>query len=151
MTRADFFEKPQRHTKAKMEIVSSYFAAWARIMSVKGEVLTYLDLFSGRGEFIDGTPATPLRIMGTIGSIDGLERGIRLVFYEKKRTYYSVLKEVVRKHPIYSRLRFEPGLHNREISPHMYSELPFNDCTFCFIDPYGNKGITLGLLNAVIR
>ena len=72
MSKADFFKEPKEHSIAKMEMVSKYFAAWAKIMMRSCEVLTYLDLFSGRGVYEEGTHATPLRIMDEIGEINGL-------------------------------------------------------------------------------
>jgi three-Cys-motif partner protein len=151
VTKTDFFKEPKEHSVAKMEIVAKYFSAWANIMKERCRVLSYLDLFSGRGKYKDGTPATPLRIMDRISGLRGVESRLRITFYEKSQTHYSVLKNLVEQHPACARLHFKPEVFRKEVGSRLLHELPKDDCTFCFIDPCGYRGISLELLNAVIR
>ena len=59
-----FFDVPHPASITKARIVAKYFVAWAGIMAPQHDKIAYLDLFSGPGAYADGTPSTPLRVMG---------------------------------------------------------------------------------------
>ena len=148
-----FFQMPTARSIAKVEIVTKYFVAWAQIMKSRcgSRQLTYLDLFSGPGEYEEGTPSTPMRIMNEVVKIPALQSRLRIAFFEKKREYYDHLKNLVEHHPAYSWLTTEPKVECAVIRPQSVPTLPIDDYTLCFADPYGYKGISLRLLQRVLE
>ncbi|MFQ5607176.1 MAG: three-Cys-motif partner protein TcmP, partial [Candidatus Zixiibacteriota bacterium] len=135
----DFFEKQKKHSEAKTRIVTKYFPTWARILGRKASSLTYLDLWSGPGYFEDGKPSTPIRILGAAANLkdESLRRKLRLMFYEKDKTYAEQLKQALSEHPSFRLLENEPVVIQKEVSREIIGELPISDSTFCFIDPFG--------------
>ena len=147
-----FFAKPKPHSIVKMDIVAKYFVAWANIMKSRcdGGSLTYLDLCSGQGIYDDGTPATPLRVLSNALEIPALRDLLRVYFYEKEKKFHSKLDEQVSSHQASQWLVHKPVVKQKEVSEAIVPSLPIDQCTFCFIDPHGYKGISLRLLAAVL-
>jgi three-Cys-motif partner protein len=61
-----FFNEVKSQSLIKKEIVVKYFDAWAKIMNKRSDRLGYIDLFSGPGNYEDGTDSTPIAIMKLI-------------------------------------------------------------------------------------
>jgi len=54
-----FFETPSDPSKVKFEIVRKYFWSWAKIIAPRARSnIAYIDLFSGKGIYDDGSKAT---------------------------------------------------------------------------------------------
>ncbi len=147
----DFFDQQTEHSKVKTEIVVDYFAAWAGIMKRKRQKLTYLDLCSGPGRYKDGTESTPLLILSKAMEQPGLSEKLHVAYYEKTRAYFDELKKSVENHPASRWLAHRPIVERKEVNPALINELPIDDCTFCFIDPFGYKGVSLRLLVSVLK
>lgn len=154
----DFFFKQKEHSKIKSELVSKYLPAWAEIVwsNVRekgGDHLTYLDMFSGAGEYSDGTPATPKLVLDVIQDKSWLKDILQLKFYEGDQAHFQSLREVIYGHPITSKLKFEPVVEL--VSLDRNSALQLGNSTdvgtFTFIDPFGYKELSLELLQTVIR
>ncbi|MCK4460622.1 MAG: three-Cys-motif partner protein TcmP [candidate division Zixibacteria bacterium] len=146
----DFFKKQAEHSRAKTEIVAEYFAAWMQILKGSCDVLSYLDLFSGPGKYVDGTPSTPIRVLDEIQKVPGFQSRIRLAFYENNAEFFAELENNIHQHPVTNQLQFVPELKCEEITHQSAPNLPIDDCTFTFIDPWGYKEVTLDLLSAVV-
>lgn len=153
MTKKDYWDAPEAHTKLKMEIASKYFGAWASIMlrANKGKSLVYLDLFSGRGKFKNEELATPALILDEVHKNAPLQSVLQLHFYEKEKEDFEVLEEVILNHPVYRKLQFKPKLNNVEINEDLIGRLPLRHSTFCFVDPFGHRGVSLNLISTVTR
>ncbi len=147
----DFWKKQAEHSRVKTEIVVKYFRSWASIMKPRCGQLTYLDLFSGRGSYEDGTLSTPLRILDEVAGDTTLQRCLRVFFYEGNAKNFRELKSSVESHSAFHLMSIKPEPKEKVIKRDIISQLPIDDCTFCFIDPFGHKGVSLRLLSAVIR
>jgi len=59
MTDNSFFEEMTEQSRAKVQIVTKYFKAWAKIMiprvAKRNNKIGYIDLFSGPGRYKDGS------------------------------------------------------------------------------------------------
>ena len=68
MTKESFFEETREQSRAKAEIVSKYFWAWAKVIIPTARnhdnKIAYIDLFAGPGRYKDGTDSTPLLVLG---------------------------------------------------------------------------------------
>jgi len=147
----DFWKKQAEHSRVKTEIVVKYFCSWASIMKPRCGQLTYLDLFSGRGSYEDGTPSTPLRILEEVVSDTTLQGCLRVFFYEGNAKNFRELKTSVESHSAYHLMSTKPIPDNKVIKRDIIRKLPIDDCTFCFIDPFGYRGVSLELLWLVTK
>ena len=147
----DFFDHQSEHSRVKTEIVVDYFATWAQIMEGRCQTLTYLDLCSGPGRYKDGTESTPLLILSKAMKQPGLKEKLHVAYYEKTKANFDELKKSVENHPASSWLAHRPVVEHKEVNPALIKELPVDDCTFCFIDPFGYRGVSLGLLVSVLK
>lgn len=148
---ADFFLEARPHSKVKSEIVSKYFAAWLGIVGRQSGNLTYLDLFSGRGEYVDETPATPLRILDAVEANPQFHHRLELHFYEKNKDLCDHLRKLVEHHPVYAALRTKPTVNRNEVNRDLIESLPIDNRTLSFIDPCGYQDLSEDLLAAVIK
>lgn len=152
MNPVDFFKEPKPHSIPKMEIAARYFAKWASILKpwAQGD-LTYLDLYSGPGVYDDDTLGTPLRILNAIERDSDLVDCIRIVFYEKHKILYERLVTNVNNHPVTKKIKHTITFEKKEVGKAILPRIEARDCTFCFIDPCGFKGVSMDLLNKVTR
>ena len=92
MSKSDYYEKRTEHKRIKSEIVSQYLFPWANIIGPHSKTLHYLDLFSGKGIFEDGLPATPLMIFNEIekasARIPWILDKLQLSFFEGKKKFF---------------------------------------------------------------
>jgi len=151
-TSQGFFHKQQTHSKIKTQIVTEYFKAWAGIMLKRATcpTLTYLDLFSGPGLYDDGTRSTPMIILDIVQKTADLRARLKICFCEGNRSTYQRLCQNLESHPVYHEMAFKPDVRNIKIREDVVAELPVDDCTFTFIDPYGYKELDIQLLTSVI-
>ena len=107
--RDSFFDSPKLHSIVKSDIVSEYFGAWATIMKYQKhcEELTYLDLFSGPGQYEDGKPSTPIKIFDVVEA-KNLHSIFKAHFYEKDNGYRAKLNKVLKDHPAFNKLKIIP-------------------------------------------
>jgi len=147
----DYWKKQAEHSWVKTEIVVKYFRSWASIMKTRCKQLTYLDLFSGRGAFEDGTLSTPLLILNEVVGDTTLQRCLRVLFYEGNDKNFRELKSSVENHSAFHMMSIKPDLNRTIIKRDIIRQLPIDDCTFCFIDPFGYRGVSLELLWLVTK
>ena len=148
---ADFFRLAQPHSSVKSDIVAKYFGAWLHIIKKQTGTLTYLDLFSGRGYYEDGTPSTPIKILDKINEQPDVYDRLKVHFYEKDNELRVHLNNYVKQHSVFSKLRFKPTVHPDEINRSLVEALPANKMTFSFIDPCGYQNLSVELLAAVVK
>lgn len=154
---ATFFDKPTPQSKAKARIVSNYFKAWAdvivpRVRGTDSRIL-YLDLYAGKGRYADGTPSTPLLILNH--AIKTPELGGRLVsiFNDHNRRNASTMRKEISSLPDVTSLRYSPQIYEYDVGDQVVEFLRANRLgpTLFFADPFGYKGLTLDLVNSVIK
>lgn len=150
-TAADFFKRQQPHSIVKADIVAEYLPAWMTILGPHCDELTYLDLFSGRGKYLDDNPSTPLKVLDAIGEKPQFHHKLKMHFYESDKDMYEQLRSNVEAHPTSALLRSKPNVQLREVNRELIGELPIKEGTFTFIDPCGYQNLTVELLAAVIK
>ncbi|MDH4156783.1 MAG: three-Cys-motif partner protein TcmP [candidate division Zixibacteria bacterium] len=148
-----YWDTADEHKRIKSEIVCAYLKPWAQIIGKGSDNLFYLDLFSGRGQFHDGTLATPLKVLDLVRDNPPLKQKLQISFYEGNRANFRALQEVVRCHEVYTQLTYEPQITCQTINSDFIARLTCNiqPGTYTFIDPYGYSDISLDLLDAVTR
>ena len=151
----NFYEKPSDQSIAKATIVSKYFASWAQVMKRTldpGKAMYYIDLFSGPGKYEDGTKSTPLLVIDEALKDDKLCNQLILVFNDKDPDFVSSLKDTVLNYNGIERFRHEPRFWNDEVGSDTVKRFQENKLppSLLFVDPWGFKGLSLDLLNAVL-
>jgi three-Cys-motif partner protein len=161
MAENSFFEISKEQSRVKADIVSKYFEAWANVMmgvqdrerGKYGDRIAYLDLFAGPGRYDDGTKSTPLMILERAIVSDKLRDRLVSIFNDKDENNTRSLQEAINKLPGIETLRYQPKVYSREVGTEivkMFEQMRMIP-TFFFVDPWGYKGLSLQLVNAVLK
>jgi len=152
-----FFEETKEQSVVKSTIVSKYFWAWARVImsQVKSTVrkIAYIDLFAGPGRYKDRTQSTPLLVLTRAIDDADMRRMLVTVFNDKDENNSRSLEQAIRELPNLEKLRYKPRVLNEEVGSEMvkmFEEMRMIPTLF-FVDPWGYKGLSLQLVNAVVK
>ena len=153
-----FFTTPQRAATAiKTKIVVEYFVNWARIMAsvMKNEAnprLRYVDLFAGPG-LIDGVKSTPLLIVEHIISKAELCEWLGCLFNDERRDYIETLRQNLEALAGYEKIKRKPRLRAGPVDAELVAMFAKSNSvpSFSFIDPFGYSGLSLRLVEALVR
>src|SRR5262249_27647393 len=161
MTDYTLFEISKDKSHVKDLIVSKYFEAWANVMmsvqdSKKGRdgyQIQYLDLFAGPGRYEDGTKSTPLLVLEKAIAHDKLRDRLITIFNDKDENNSKSLEAAINEVPGIETLRHKPKIYNKEIGTgivQMFEKVRWIP-TFFFVDPWGYKGLSLKLVDSVLK
>ncbi len=141
----------------KATIVAKYFWAWAKVIlpTVKqqGGRIAYIDLFAGPGRYKDGTNSTPLKVLETAIAEADLRQSLVTLFNDKDAENVSALEAAIKDVPNIQRLKYPPQVMHEEVGSEivkLFEKMRFVPTLF-FVDPWGYKGLSLGLINSVLR
>jgi three-Cys-motif partner protein len=150
----DFFVEGVDHSKIKTTITTKYFFTWADIIGRKTRLnrIAYVDLYAGPGRFVDGTKSTPLVILERAIADARMRDMLVTMFNDGKPSHAESLEAAIKGLPGIETLKYQPKIHNKTVGPDTVAAFgkPLVP-TFAFIDPYGYKDLSLGLVNAVIK
>ena len=159
MASETFFEESTAQSRIKAKIVHDYFWVWARvIVSVqkkwkKGERIAYIDLFAGPGRYKDGTKSTPLLILeAAIADPEMCERLVT-IFNDVDPANAEALTKEINDIPGIRSLKYKPQVQAEEVGSKIVQMFEKQKIvpTFFFVDPWGYKGLSLGLINSVVK
>jgi three-Cys-motif partner protein len=156
-----FFEEQSEQSKIKAEIVTKYFWSWAKVIigaqkrypnKSEGKV-AYIDLFAGPGRYRDGALSTPSMIIEkAIKEPDFCQRLVA-IFNDKDSNNSQSLQECLKALPGIERLKHQPTVYTGEVGEEVveqFERMKFVP-TFFFVDPFGYKGLSLRLVNSVLK
>ncbi len=152
-----FFEEAEEHSLVKAEIVSKYFAAWANVVKGpakrKGESISYLDLFAGPGRYRNGSISTPLLVLQQAIKDPDLRKMLVAVFNDGDSDHSQSLKREIDGLSGIDQLTHKPVVHCSPIDENIVQHFRKSRLTptFSFVDPFGYKGLSLGLIQGVIK
>jgi len=149
-----FFEKPLQQSKIKSQIVAKYFPTWAKIIQKYAkDKIAYIDLFAGPGIYKDGTESTPILILKKAISIPNIKNSLVSIFTDEDAGNIETLKKEVAKIPRIETLRNPPQIKQEKIGQKIVETLQNMRLipSLVFLDPCGYKGLSLGLINSVIK
>jgi three-Cys-motif partner protein len=161
MADSGFFEISKEQSRVKTAIVSKYFDAWANVMmgvqdrveGKYGDKIAYVDLFAGPGRYDDGTNSTPLMILEKATKSEKLRNRLVSIFNDKDENNTRSLQQAIDNLPGIDLLKYKPKVHQQEIGTEivkLFTEMTMIP-TFFFVDPWGYKGLSLQLVNAVLK
>jgi len=149
-----FFADQTEQSKVKAQIVSSYFTAWARVMrnNWTGN-MGYIDLFCGPGIYGDNMPAAPLKIIEQVLSDQELSRRMLFVFNDQDSNNIETLKRVIAEADRGNVLKGKIQFLSETVDSEFYRRIRVSSSTpvLSFVDPFGYKGLTMNLINQLIR
>lgn len=157
MADQSFFDESRQQSQIKARIVSKYFWAWAKVIIPTarrgGGRIAYVDLFAGPGRYKDGTLSTPLLVLQRAVSDPDMREMLITIFNDCDENNAAALEKAIAELPGISILRHKPQISSAEVGDEI-AEL-FNRIntipTFFFVDPWGYKGLSLGLINSVLK
>lgn len=157
MVDQSFFDESREQSIIKARIVAKYFWAWAKVIiaSVRNadKRIAYVDLFAGPGRYKDETVSTPLRVLETAISDPQLSQMLVTLFNDKDFNNARALQTAINQLPGIGTLKYKPQVLNQEVGTEivkMFDKMHMIP-TFFFVDPWGYKGLSLGLINSVLK
>jgi three-Cys-motif partner protein len=153
------FDEQRDQSLVKAAIVSKYFDAWSRVMvsnAAKGIPITklaYIDLFAGPGRYRDGAKSTPIMVLERAIADERLSRLLVAMFNDADADNVQSLTQAVNELPGKERLKHSPQVLCSEVGSDAEAMfMKAQGCpTFSFIDPFGYKGLSRGIIQSVIK
>ncbi len=150
---SEFFNEAKEQSVVKATIVAKYFHAWARVLAGWADKLAYIDLYAGPGRYDDGTVSTPLKVLETAIADPKLAGRLVVVLNDADAANVAKLREEIAKLPGVGTLKYPPTVDNHEVDGQTAAQLQSMTLvpSFSFIDPWGYKGLSMGLINGVLK
>ncbi|MBD2384014.1 three-Cys-motif partner protein TcmP [Cylindrospermum sp. FACHB-282] len=164
MSNTSFFDEQKEQSLIKARIVEKYFWAWANVIigylkntERKGwnvdPKIAYIDLFAGPGRYKDGAKSTPIKVLETAISNPDMQNRLVTVFNDVDAENVNSLQEAINLIPGIENLKYKPQVINHEVGENIVKS--FNELklvpTLFFVDPWGYKGLSLELINSVVK
>lgn len=157
MNNENFFNESREQSCVKAAIVSKYFDAWANVIipwAKKGRNhVAYIDLFAGPGRYDDGTKSTPLMILEKAINHSDLREMLVTVFNDLDGNHTRSLETEISGLQGIEGLKHKPRVYNKEVGTEvvkMFEQMTLVPTLF-FVDPWGYKGLSLRLVNSVLK
>jgi three-Cys-motif partner protein len=150
-----FFDEREDQSEVKARIVSKYFAVWARIIGSRARAgrIGYIDLFAGPGRYKDGSASTPLMVLELAIADPSLRDRLVTIFNDEDPDHIESLASEIAKLPGIETLKYAPDIQTGNVGDGEAERLKSSRLipVFCFIDPFGYKGLSLGLVQGAIK
>lgn len=155
MSNEQFFNERTGQSAVKAEIVSKYFWSWAKIIMPRARdgKIAYIDLFAGRGRYEDGAKSTPLLVLETAIKDKKMREMLVTIFNDVDENSSQSLATEIKALPGVNLLKYKPQVYNHEVGTEiiqMFQKMRLIP-TFFFVDPWGYKGLSLKLINSVLK
>jgi three-Cys-motif partner protein len=157
MTNDSFFDEQKEQSLIKARIVEKYFWAWAKVIiptaKKAGSKIAYIDLFAGPGRYKDGSKSTPIKVLETAISDSDMRNMLKTLFNDANSEHTNSLQNAIDTIPGIENLKYKPDVINYEVGENIVNT--FNQLrlvpTLFFVDPWGYKGLSLQLINSVVK
>jgi three-Cys-motif partner protein len=150
-----FFDEREDQSEVKARIVSKYFAVWARIIGPEARAgrIGYIDLFAGPGRYKDGSVSTPLMVLELAIGDPSLRDRLVTIFNDENPDHTKSLAGEIAKLPGIETLKYAPEIQTGNVGDGIADSLRSSRLipVFSFIDPFGYKGLSLGLVQGAIK
>ena len=161
MTTEIFFNEGKQQSQIKSAIVAKYFDAWSKVIISSQDryrqhhdnKIAYIDLFAGPGRYSDGTKSTPLLVLEKTIQDNKLCQRLVTIFNDKDESKTNSLSRAIKELPGIETLKYPPQVSTQEVGEEiikMFEKMRLVPTLF-FVDPWGYKGLSLRLVNSVIK
>ncbi|MBB3914133.1 three-Cys-motif partner protein TcmP [Rhizobium fabae] len=155
---AKFFEERGDQSVVKAEIVQKYFAAWANIVlpatrEFGGGKIAYIDLYAGPGRYKDGAASTPLLVLQKAIESPKISEVLLALFNDMDQNNTQTLQAEINGLPGIEKLKHPPIVNCNPVDKDAEEYFAKTRLmpSFTFLDPFGYKGLSLKLVNGVIK
>jgi three-Cys-motif partner protein len=152
-----FFEEAKEQSTVKTTIVEKYFDAWSKVIipwaKKADDKIAYIDLFAGPGRYEDGTKSTPIKVLEKALASPDLRRMLVTLFNDLDSDNTQSLERAIAEIPGIERMKHPPQVENEEVGTQivgMFQDMRLIPTLF-FVDPWGYKGLSLGLIESVLK
>nr|WP_081670346.1 three-Cys-motif partner protein TcmP [Rhizobium leucaenae] len=153
-----FFEERGDQSAVKAEIVQKYFSAWANIVlpatqQFGGGKIAYIDLYAGPGRYKDGAASTPLLVLQKAIESPKISAALVALFNDMDQNNTQSLQSEINALPGIERLKNPPTVNCNPVDKDAEEYFAKTKIipSFTFLDPFGYKGLSLRLVNGVIK
>lgn len=159
MVAKTFFDERAEQSEVKTAIVTKYFWAWAQVMLAtqnrlrQQQRIAYIDLFAGPGRYKDGAKSTPVLILEQAIQDPARAAALVSIFNDCDPANTSTLKQALEELAGYDKLKYKPKIQTEEVGEEivkMFEKMSLIPTLF-FVDPWGYKGLSLRLINSVLK
>lgn len=159
MTKNSFFNEQKEQSLIKARIVEKYFWAWAKVIisKVKGsssvQKIAYVDLFAGAGRYKDGSKSTPVKVLETAIADPDMRNMLVSIFNDADVENVNSLQQAIDSIPGIENLKYRPQISKYEVGEDIVKTFQSMKLvpTLFFVDPWGYKGLSLQLVNSVVK
>ncbi|WP_202925537.1 three-Cys-motif partner protein TcmP [Edaphobacter sp. 12200R-103] len=153
-----FFDESSEQSKVKAILVRDYFWAWAKVIlptvqKNRNGKIAYIDLFAGPGRYKDGTKSTPLLVLESAIEDPNMRDRLVTFFNDASAENSGNLHREIAALPKVGTLKYTPYVMSEEVGAKIVDKLAKIRLvpTLFFVDPWGYKGLSLGLINSVLK
>jgi three-Cys-motif partner protein len=157
MNSTSFFDDPLEQSAVKAAIVAKYFWAWAKVIMASQrsptDRIAYIDLFAGPGRYKNGAKSTPLLILEQAVNDPHICQCLVTLFNDKDEGNTKSLEQAIQTIEGIEKLRYRPKVHTNEVGEQIVQQFETMRLvpTLFFVDPWGYKGLSLRLVNSVLK
>ncbi len=157
MRNVEFFNESKEQSRIKSEIVSKYLWAWSKAIiptaKKKHGRIAYVDLFAGPGRYNDGTKSTPLLVIEKAINDPEMSNMLVTIFSDGDQEKSRSLQNDINNIPEINKLKYKPKVYTNIVDEKMVEIFQSIRLipTLSFFDPWGYKGLSCNLINAVIK
>jgi three-Cys-motif partner protein len=152
-----FFRDAKEQSMVKTIIVEKYFDAWSKVIiptaKKREDKIAYIDLFAGPGRYDDGTKSTPIKVLEKAIANPDLRRMLITLFNDLNSDNTRSLERAIGEIPGIEQMSHQPQIVNEEVGTKivgMFESMSLIPTLF-FVDPWGYKGLSLGLIESVLK
>lgn len=152
-----FFNETTEQSIVKTTIVAKYFWAWAKVIIPSAKKasgrIAYIDLFAGPGRYNDGTKSTPLLILEKAIQDPDMRNMLVTIFNDKDENNSHSLQKAIQALPNINTMKYAPTVESQEVGEEIVKMFESQRLvpTLFFVDPWGYKGLSLQLVNSVLK
>jgi len=160
MTENSFFNEQKEQSLIKARIVEKYFWAWAKVIiskvkkgSSSNQKIAYVDLFAGAGRYKDGSKSTPVKVLETAIADTDMRNMLVSIFNDADVENVNSLQQAIDSIPGIENLKYRPQISKYEVGEDIVKIFQSMKLvpTLFFVDPWGYKGLSLQLVNSVVK
>ena len=157
MSNDQFFDETKEQSLVKATIVSKYFGAWAKVIIPTAKKhsgkIAYIDLFAGPGRYKDGTKSTPLLVLEKAIQDTDMRQMLVTIFNDADDKNSRSLETAINALPGIETIKYPPQINTQEVGEQIvkiFEQMQLVPTLF-FVDPWGYKGLSLRLVNSVLK
>jgi three-Cys-motif partner protein len=159
MAGTSFFDERKEQSLIKARIVEKYFWVWAKVViptvkrSASEPRIAYIDLFAGAGRYKDGSKSTPVKVLETAIADPDMRNMLVSIFNDADTENVNSLQQAIDLIPGVENLKYRPQILNHEVGDNVVKTFQERRLvpTLFFVDPWGYKGLSLQLINSVVK